>query len=70
MLTKTKTEKISAEFRAAITGIKFQHGSSFSAFVDLSNGDEYLLTRLGQEVGKSSLYDTTYWKINKNEKHW
>lgn len=44
MLTKTKTEILPSEFRAAITDIKFQHGSSFSAFIDLSNGDEYLIT--------------------------
>ncbi|MDD3005321.1 hypothetical protein [Flavobacterium sp.] len=29
MVVKTKTEILPTEFRAAITGIKFQHGSSF-----------------------------------------
>ena len=43
MVANTKTEILPSEFRAAITGIKFQHGSSFTAFIDLSNGDEYLL---------------------------
>ena len=55
MVVKTKTEILPTEFRAAITGIKFQHGSSFSAFIDLSNGDEYLLTlpQTGITVGDS-----------------
>ena len=55
MLANTKTEILPSEFRAAITGIKFQHGSSFSAFIDLSNGDEYLLTlpQTGITVGDS-----------------
>jgi hypothetical protein len=55
MLTKTKTEILPSEFRAAITGIKFQRGSSFTAFIDLSNGDEYLLTlpQTGITVGDS-----------------
>ncbi len=55
MLTKTKTEILISEFRAAITDIKFLHGSSFSAFIDLSNGDEYLITlpQTGIVVGDS-----------------
>lgn len=55
MVAKTKTEILSSEFRAAITGVKFQHGSSFSAFIDLSNGQEYLLTlpQTGITVGDS-----------------
>ena len=55
MLTKTKTEILMSEFRAAITDIKFLHGSSFSAFIDLSNGDEYLITlpQTGIVVGDS-----------------
>jgi hypothetical protein len=55
MVTKTKTERLPAEFRAAITGIRFQHGSSFTAFIDLSNGHEYLLTmpETGITVGDS-----------------
>lgn len=54
-MVKTKTEILPTEFRAAITGIKFQHGSSFTAFIDLSNGDEYLLTlpQNGITVGDS-----------------
>lgn len=55
MVVKTKTEILPSEFRAAITNIKFQHGSSFSAFIDLSNGQEYLLTlpQTGITVGDS-----------------
>lgn len=55
MVAKTKTEILPTEFRAAITGIKFQHGSSFTAFIDLSNGHEYLLTlpQTGITVGDS-----------------
>jgi hypothetical protein len=44
MVAKTKTEILPGQFRAAITSIKFQHGSSFSAFIKLSNGDECFLT--------------------------
>ncbi len=55
MVINTKTEILPSEFRAAITGIKFQHGSSFTAFIDLSNGHEYLLTlpQTGITVGDS-----------------
>lgn len=54
-ILKNKNEKLPLEFRTAITGIKFQHGSSFLAFVDLSNGDEYLITlpQTGIIVGDS-----------------
>lgn len=39
-----RNERLPAEFRASITHIKFKHGSSFTAFIDLSNDHEYLFT--------------------------
>lgn len=54
-VVESKTEILPIEFRAAITGIRFQHGSSFTAFIDLSNGDECILTmpQTGITVGDS-----------------
>ena len=43
-VSDTKTERLPLAFRVAITKIKFQHGSSLTAFTDLSNGQHYMLT--------------------------
>lgn len=43
-IIQKRNERLPAEFRAAITRIKYQHGSSYTAFIDLSNDRHYLFS--------------------------
>lgn len=43
-IMQKRSERLPDEFRAAITHIKYKHGSSYTAFIDLSNGHQYLFT--------------------------
>lgn len=45
-----RTELLPLSFSEAITRIKFLRGSSISAFVDLSNGHQYLFTFPVREI--------------------
>lgn len=50
MFLQTRNENLSMGFRATIIRLKYQHGSTFNAFVDLSNGKNYLFTLPSREI--------------------